>query len=146
MLSHHRSDPGIYTGVYQNWRQVCDPQKRCGPDLPIVPISRTLNSGTRFTFEKYILKGIATVPGIGLNRVSSSGDAIQEIHSNPGSIGYGPLFLAQAAPHISILSIDGHDPHDSTLIQNDTYQFWNIEHMYTRGQGSPLAQAFINYM
>ena len=66
---------GIYTGVYQNWRQVCP----CGPNLPIVPISRTVNSGTRFTFEKYILKGIATVPGIGLERVTSSANVVQEV-------------------------------------------------------------------
>jgi phosphate transport system substrate-binding protein len=80
----------IYTGVYQNWRQVCD-HGSCGPDLALVPISRTVNSGTRYTFEKYILKGVATVPGIGLNRVSASGNAVQEVESNPGSIGYAPL-------------------------------------------------------
>src|SRR5437667_9551509 len=45
---------GIYTGFYQNWKDICD-QKQCGPDLPIIPISRTTNSGTRFTFEKYVI-------------------------------------------------------------------------------------------
>lgn len=136
---------GIYTGVYQNWRQVCD-AGHCGPDLPIVPISRTINSGTRFTFERYILKGVATVPGIGLERATSSGNAVQEVENNPGSIGYAPLYLAKQAHDVITLSIDGQDPHNSSLIEHGVYRFWNIEHMYTRGQGSPLAQSFLNYM
>jgi phosphate transport system substrate-binding protein len=136
---------GMYTGVYQNWQQICD-NGHCGPNLPIVPISRTVNSGTRFTFEKYILKGVATVPGIGLERATSSGNAVQEVESNSGSIGYAPLYLASQAKDVITVSIDGQDPHNFSLIQRDVYQFWNIEHMYTRGQGSPLAQSFINYM
>ena len=136
---------GIYTGVYQNWHQICD-GKQCGPDMPIVPISRTVNSGTRFTFEKYILAGVATVPGIGLNRTSAANNAVQEVESNSGSIGYAPYYLATQAHDITILSIDGQNPNNSSLVQRNQYKFWNIEHMYTRGQGSPLAQAFINYM
>ncbi|MBA2287784.1 MAG: substrate-binding domain-containing protein [Ktedonobacteraceae bacterium] len=135
----------IYTGVYQNWQQVCV-HGVCGPNVPIVPISRTVNSGTRFTFEKYILKGVATVPGIGLERATSSGNAVQEVENNPGSIGYAPLYLASQARDVTILSIDGQDPHNFSLVQQDKYHFWNIEHMYTRGQGSPLAQSFIDYM
>ncbi|HET8843310.1 MAG TPA: substrate-binding domain-containing protein, partial [Ktedonobacteraceae bacterium] len=136
---------GIYTGVYQNWRQICD-GGTCGPDLPIVPISRTLNSGTRFTFEKYILKGVATVPGIGLNRATSSGTAVQEVENNPGSIGYAPLYLANQAHDVTLLSIDGQNPTNASLIQQNTYKFWNIEHMYTRGPGSLLAQSFLAYI
>lgn len=71
---------GIYTGVYQNWRQICT----CGPNLPIVPVSRTINSGTRFTFEKYVLKGVATVSGLGLENTISSDNASQEVESTSG--------------------------------------------------------------
>lgn len=137
---------GIYTGVYQNWQQICD-DGTCGPhNLSIVPISRTVNSGTRFTFEKYLLNGVATVPGIGLERVTSSGNAVQEVESNAGSIGYAPLSLASQAHDVIILSIDGQDPRNTVLIERNTYKFWNIEHMYTRGQGSLLARSFINYI
>jgi phosphate transport system substrate-binding protein len=145
---HNLSTPqiqGIYTGVYQNWRQICD-KGRCGPDLPIVPISRTLNSGTRFTFEKYILKGVATVPGIGLYRTSASSNAVQEVENNIGSIGYAPLYIADQAHDITILTIDGQGPHNTSAVQRNAYKFWNIEHMYTQGKGSALAQALINYM
>lgn len=136
---------GIYTGVYQNWQQICD-HGQCGPDLPILPISRTVNSGTRFTFERYILKGVATAPGLGLSRVSSSGNAVQEVENNSGGIGYAPLYLADQAHDVTTLSIDNQDPHNSSLVEHDVYRFWNIEHMYTRGAGSPLAQSFINFM
>lgn len=136
---------GIYTGVYQKWQQICD-RGVCGPDLPIVPISRTANSGTRFTFEKYILKGVATVPGIGLERATSSGNAVQEVENNAGSVGYAPLYLASQAHDVTLLSIDNHDPRQPALVQNDTYKFWNIEHMYTRGPGSPLAQSFLHFI
>jgi phosphate transport system substrate-binding protein len=131
--------------VYQNWKEICD-QGQCGPDLAIIPISRSTNSGIRFTFEKYVLKGVATVPGLGLERTSGIPGAVQEVEGNPGSISYTSLSRASAAPDVTIVTIDGHDPHNTSLIQNNQYQFWNIEHMYTRGQGSPLAQAFINYM
>ena len=136
---------GIYTGGYSNWQQICD-SGPCGPDQAIVPISRTINSGTRFTFEKYVLQGLATVPGIGLNRTKSSGNAVQEVEQNVGSISYAPLYLADSDPNIIELSIDHQNPHDSSFIEHDTYKFWNIEHMYTHGQGSPLAQSFINYV
>lgn len=133
---------GIYTGVYQNWRQICT----CGPNLPIVPVSRTINSGTRFTFEKYVLKGVATLPGLGLENTISSGNAIQEVESTSGGIGYTSLYLASQAHDVTVLSIDGQDPHNFSLIQQDRYKFWNIEHMYTRVQGSPLVQSFIDYV
>jgi len=137
---------GIYTGVYQNWKDICDQKKQCGPDLPIIPISRTTNSGTRFTFERYVINGVATVPGIGLERTFAISDAVQEVKSNQGSIGYAPLYLARNAHDITVVSIDGHDPQNFSLVQNNQYKFWNIEHMYTRGPASPHAQAFINYM
>jgi phosphate transport system substrate-binding protein len=118
----------IYTGVYQNWRQSCD-QQCCGPDRPIVPIGRTTNSGTRFAFERYVLDGMATVPGIGLESVLSSGDAVQEVEDNPGSIGYALLSLTNQTHKITIVNVDNHDPHTFSLVQHNHYKFWNVEHM-----------------
>jgi hypothetical protein len=40
----------------------------------------------------------------------------------------------------------GQDPHNASAVQHNEYKFWNIEHMYTQGKGSALAQALINYM
>ena len=44
-----------------------------------------------------------------------------------------------------ILNIDGNAP-TATLVESNTYKFWNIEHMYTKGQATGLAQSLINYM
>lgn len=138
----------IYTGVYQNWNEVCDVSQHC-PDLPIVAINRTNGSGTRFTFEKYVLNGIATVPGIGFDQVHSSDDAVQEIEDIPGSIGYTSLYLARQAVQthgVTIVSIEGKQPPNFSFGEHDSYRFWNIEHMYTHGQESPLTRNFISYI
>lgn len=129
---------GIYTGVYTNWDQLG------GPDLKIVPLSRTINSGTRYTFQKYILQGVETVSGVGR---TTAPDVVQEVEQTPGSISYTNLDKALMAPHhdVTILSIDGVAP-GSAQVKDNTYRFWNIEHMYTRGQPDALAQAFLNYV
>ena len=44
-----------------------------------------------------------------------------------------------------ILSIDGNPP-TPTSVESNAYIFWNIEHMYTKGPATGLAQSFINYM
>ena len=46
---------------------------------------------------------------------------------------------------VKTVSIDGVAP---TLenTYNGTYKVWGFEHMYTNGEGSDAAQAFINYM
>ena len=71
---------------------------------------------------------------------------MQEVAQVAGSIGYAPLRLALQAPALTVISIDGQNPANSALVENDTYKFWNIEHMYTKGAGTPLAQAFLRYM
>lgn len=139
---------GIYTGTYQNWRQICS-KRQCGPDLPILPISHTTDPGTRFPFEKYVLGGVVTVPDMSLAVVRSSGTAVQEVANNPGSIGYASLYQADQASReygVTLVSVNGLDPRNTSLVQRNHYQFWTIEHMYTHGQGSPLAQAFLDYM
>jgi len=44
-----------------------------------------------------------------------------------------------------VISIDGNQA-TAANVENNTYKFWNIEHMYTKGKASPLAQALIDYM
>jgi len=44
-----------------------------------------------------------------------------------------------------LLSIDGVQP-TATNVESNTYKFWNIEHMYTKGQPTQLEQALIDYM
>jgi phosphate transport system substrate-binding protein len=47
--------------------------------------------------------------------------------------------------HLSPLSINGIPP-TLASINSGAYKFWNIEHFYTRGAATGLAQKFIYFM
>ena len=132
---------GIYTGKITNWKQIG------GPDKTITVVSRPATSGTRATFKKYILGGLSESPAKAQNlTVDSTGTVIQTVEQTAGSIGYVTLGGADAAgSSLVVLKIDGQDPTPANVATN-AYKFWNIEHMYTKGQPSGLAQAFLNYM
>ena len=136
---------GMYTGAYHNWRQICH-TGQCGPNLPILPISRAVDSSARATFERSILKGVVTIPDISLNRSNGSSNAVQEVENTPGSVSYAPLFLVNQVHDVVSLSIDGQDPHAFFLRENHAYPFWALEHLYTKEPGSPLAQSFLAYL
>jgi phosphate transport system substrate-binding protein len=130
---------GIYAGTYTNWNQVG------GSNLPIVVVSRPASSGTRATFQKYILGGPEKISGPSSLTTDSTGTVITEVASTNGAIGYAASGPAKANSGVKIISIDGNAP-SSTNVQSNTYKFWNIEHMYTKGAASGLSQALIDYM
>jgi phosphate transport system substrate-binding protein len=128
----------IYSGTVTNWKQVG------GPNLPIVVISRPTTSGTRATFQTYILGGPETIQGPASLVTDSTGTVATEVNQTAGAIGYVTLGAAKKA-NLTTVSIDGNAP-DPMLAENNTYKFWNIEHMYTKGPATGLAQALIDYM
>ena len=131
----------IYTGRTTNWNQVG------GPNLPIVVVSRPVTSGTRATFKQYVLKGTAESPNQSKNLTADSTQLVtQTVEQTSGAIGYITLGAAdQEGSKLNVLSIDGNAP-TATNVESNAYIFWNIEHMYTKGPATGLAQAFINYM
>lgn len=129
---------GIYSGSITNWSQVG------GPNLKIVVVSRPASSGTRATFQKYILGGPETVNGPTSLVSDSTGTVATEVQQTDGAIGYITLGAAQKLS-LTPMNIDGNAP-TPTLVENNTYKFWNIEHMFTKGPASGLAQALIDYM
>lgn len=130
---------GIYAGTITNWNQVG------GPNLKIVVVSRPASSGTRATFQQYILSGPEKVTGPSSLVSDSTGTVATEVKQTAGAIGYITLGSAKSLS-LTPVSIDGNSPSDSSLVENNTYKFWNIEHMYTKGQPSGLTQAFLDYM
>ena len=129
----------IYSGAVTNWSQVG------GPNLPIVVVSRPTSSGTRATFQTYVLGGPETVKGPSNLTTDSTGTVVKNVEQTAGAIGYVALGNAKKSG-LTILTIDGNDPTNSSLVESNTYKFWNIEHMYTKGAATGLAQALINYM
>jgi phosphate transport system substrate-binding protein len=129
----------IYSGQVTNWKQVG------GPSLPIVVVSRPASSGTRATFQKYVLGGPETISGPTSLTTDSTGTVVTNVAQTPGAVGYAATGPAMLNSGVTLLSIDGSPPTTDNAKTN-TYKFWNIEHMYTKGPAKPLAQALIDYM
>ena len=128
----------IYSGKVTNWNQVG------GNNLPIVVVSRPTSSGTRATFQNYVLGGPETISGPSNLTSDSNGTVIKNVQQTDGAIGYagtGPIKQAG----LKMVKIDGLEATPAN-VANNSYKYWNIEHMYTKGQPSQLAQAFIAYM
>ncbi|GCF09277.1 phosphate ABC transporter substrate-binding protein [Dictyobacter arantiisoli] len=128
----------IYTGKVTNWKQVG------GPDLAITVISRASGSGTRNTFEKYILATPETISGANHITAKSSGDVASNVGSKSGAIAYDTIDFA-TKHSLTTVSIDGAAPTQDN-VKTNTYKFWNIEHMYTKGDATGLAKSFIDYV
>ena len=128
----------IFTGETTNWSEVG------GPDEDIVLVTRPTSSGTRATFQKYALDGAEEASNESME-TDDSGVLLQNVKDTKGAIGYVALSYLVDDPGVATVSIDGVEP---TLenTYNGTYPVWGYEHMYTNGEGSEAAQAFINYV
>jgi phosphate transport system substrate-binding protein len=139
ITSLNRSDiVGIFsTGTIKNWDQLG------GPNLPIVPIVRTLTSGTRATFRRYVLGGLDdTSPR---PAIDSSQDVLKAVAATPGAISYLALSVADAT--VRVIDIDNTSPSVAN-ITSGTYPFWSFEHMYTLGEedSNILLGSFLDFM
>jgi len=129
---------GIYLGNITNWTQLG------GPDEPVRVVPRSPCSVITAIFRTYVLGG-APERMRGIRPPGDQSNAIaQTVARLPGAISYIPLLEAQNA-NVHVLSIDGAAPGLQSLSQG-TYQFWSIEHLYTRGEGSPQSQVYIQFL
>lgn len=129
----------IFTGKTTNWKDLG------GPDLPIVAVSRPAGSGTRVTFEQFVLGGTPeSVSGPSHVTASTTGDVAKNVNQTDGAISYVAA-SAVAANNLTAIKIDGVDNSDANVLSN-SYKFWNIEHMYTKGDAAGIAKSFIDYM
>ena len=129
---------GIYSGKTKNWSEVG------GPSLPIVVVSRPTSSGTRATFQKYVLGTVETITGPSNLTTDSTGTVVKNVQQTDGAIGYAASGPAKKSG-LTILNIDNQASTPDN-IKTNAYKFWNIEHMYTKGKPKDLAQALIDYM
>lgn len=125
----------IYKGEIANWSEVG------GNDAPIVLIGREAASGTRDGFEaitdtedkcKYS------------QELTSTGDVVQTVSSNPNAIGYASL--ASVKDTVKLLSVENVIPTNET-IQNGAYKIQRNFLLVTpkNKQLSQTAQAFMDY-
>ena len=126
----------IFTGKITNWKDVG------GQDLDIVILNRPESSGTRATFKKYALNGEEEATGVALTE-DNSGTIKQAIADTEGSISY--LAFSYLDDTVKALSFEGVEPTVDNVCSGD-YPIWSYEHMYTNGEATGVAKAFIEYM
>ena len=98
----------IYTGEINNWSQIG------GGDAPIVCIGREAASGTRDGFESVT----GTEDKCKYNQeLTSTGDVIQTVASNPNAIGYASL--ASVGESVKAVSVEGVSPSEETILSSE---------------------------
>lgn len=125
----------IYTGEITNWKDVG------GDDKPIVLIGREAASGTRDGFESIT----DTKDKCKYNQeLTSTGDVIQTVSSNPNAIGYASL--AAIKDTVKTLSVENVKPSKDT-IQNKTYKIQRDFVLVTKKDTklSDAAQKFFDF-
>ena len=100
----------IYKGEITNWKELG------GDDLPIVCIGREAASGTRDGFES--ITGTEDVC-VYSQELTSTGDVVQTVSSNPNAIGYASL--ASVNDTVNTVKVDGVAPSTET-IQDGSYK------------------------
>ena len=126
----------IYTGEITNWKEVG------GMDSEIVLIGREAGSGTRDGFESITDTEDKCVYR---QELTSTGDVITTVGSNPGAIGYASL--ASVKESVKVLMIDGVIASEET-IKDGSYVVQRPFVLVTK-QGKALsesAQSFFDYV
>lgn len=101
---------GIYKGETTNWKELG------GADAPIVLIGREAASGTRDGFES--ITGTEDLCKYS-QELTSTGDVVQTVSSNPNAIGYASL--ASVGDTVKAVKVEGVTPTTDT-IQNGEYK------------------------
>lgn len=126
----------IYTGEIKNWKEVG------GNDIAIVLIGREAGSGTRDGFES-----ITNTKDKCKYRqeLTSTGDVITTVSSNPGAIGYASL--ASVKDTVKVLTVGGVAPSEET-IKNGSYVVQRPFVLVTKKDValSESAQKFFDYI
>lgn len=125
----------IYTGEITNWSEVG------ANDAPIVLIGREAASGTRDGFEAITNTKDKCQYG---QELTSTGDVIQTIASNPNAIGYASL--ASVKDTVKVVNVDNVAPSKET-IQDGSYKIQRDFVLVTKKDTplSPEAQKFFDF-
>ena len=127
----------IFSGEIRNWKDVG------GSDAAIRVITREEGSGTRETFEKYVMEpfdkevaGRASVKG-------SNGEVRATISSDARSIGY--LSIGYVDNAMKAIKVGGIEATVANVLSGD-YPIQRNLYLITKGDPSALEQAFIDFV
>lgn len=124
----------VFIGEVQNWKELG------GNDLKVVLLNRANGSGTRNTFERWVLDGDTAKQS---QEQDSSGMVRQIVADTPGAISY--VAFSYVTDDVLTLKINGIEPTDEN-VQTNQWIIWSYEHMYTKGEPTGLTKDFLEYI
>lgn len=131
---------GIFSGKIKNWKEVG------GADSKINVVNRPESSGTRYAFEKTIMKDVSMNTGVGTTQ-DSNGAVENSINSTPGSISYLAMsYLAEGkGSSLKPVTINGVEPTIENVV-NGSYPFWSYEYMVTKGEIGGAVKGYMDFI
>ncbi|MEG0254444.1 phosphate ABC transporter substrate-binding protein PstS family protein [Vagococcus sp.] len=124
----------IFTGEIKNWKEVG------GKDQEVVLLNRAAGSGSRHTFEQWVLDGAESKNA---QEQESTGMVRQIVSTTPGAISY--VAFSYVTDEVATLSIDHVKPTEENVKTNKWF-VWSYEHMYTKGEPKGLTKEFLDFM
>jgi phosphate transport system substrate-binding protein len=138
---------GIFSGSVKNWKEIG------GSDLPIVILSREVNSGTHVYFKEHVLRRgrkDSQVEFAPTALMLPSSQAISdEVAQNPGAIGYFGMGYISAKEKALAIAKDANSPYVQPTIENVVNNAYPISRpllMVTRDEPKGLVADFINFV
>jgi phosphate transport system substrate-binding protein len=137
----------IFSGSVRNWKEVG------GSDLPIVVLSREVNSGTHVYFKEHVLRRNQKESQVEFAAnalmLSSSQAIADEVTQNSGAIGYFGMGYISAKEKALAIAKDAAAPFIQPTIDNVLSQAYPISRpllMVSRGQPRGLVADFLNFV
>ncbi|MGC9443661.1 MAG: phosphate ABC transporter substrate-binding protein PstS family protein [Candidatus Methanospirareceae archaeon] len=127
----------IFSGEITNWKHVG------GPDAEIRVITREEGSGTRETFETYVMTPFDLYIAAQASVKSSNGEVRATVSSDDRSIGY--LSLGYVDSSMKALSVGGVEATVENVVAGD-YPIQRSLYLITKGDPSTLEQAFLEFV
>jgi ABC-type phosphate transport system substrate-binding protein len=129
-------------------------------NVPIRIIGREPGSGSRNTFDRYVLGLPAPAAGTGncgsdshppavVSCVESTGNMLEGVSALEGAIGYAQTgdvatYAGGGLRAVSLGGIEGRFGNTGPSARN--YPFWNVEYLYTYGPATGLASRLLQYL
>ena len=137
----------IFSGVLSNWKDVG------GLDLPIVILSREVNSGTHVYFKEHVLRrgkadSQAEFAATALMLPSSQAIA-DEVAQNPGAIGYYGMGYVSPKQKVLAIARDNASPYFTPTLEtivDNSYPISRPLIMVSKGQPRGVTAKFINFV
>jgi len=137
----------IFSGAVTNWKEIG------GADLPIVVLSREVNSGTHVYFKEHVLRRNQKESQVEFAAnalmLSSSQAIADEVAQNSGAIGYFGMGYISAKEKALAIAKDAAAPFIQPTIDNVLSQAYPISRpllMVSRGQPRDLVADFLNFV